>query len=156
MGRGLVARPRRRAGGLRTSRLECRLSAPAALGRSAEVSVANRFRDDRIGRRELAAAGSGIALTGSTLLAASVSAELRAYPKDLLSSRSATFTAASGAGSATAASAPPPASGSRAYAVSGPLAGAERWLENAVGGSRCCWRWCWARATRRCPGTARR
>ncbi|MET8150571.1 sulfite exporter TauE/SafE family protein [Actinoplanes sp. NPDC049668] len=128
------------AGGLRTSRLDCRLSAPAALGRSAEVTVVNSFRDDRIGWRELAAAGSGIALTGSSLPTASVSDELRAYPADLLASpsdvRSATFTAAPGAGSAPAADAPRAASGVRPAGLTGPLAGAERWLEDAVGGRR--------------------
>ena len=144
------------AGGLRTSRLECRLSAPAAIGRSAEVSVTNRFRDDRIGWRELvAAAGSGVRLVGSPLPAVSVSDELRNYPKDLLSSpsdvRSARFTAVpgagsapvaaaapgvSGAGSAPVAAAAPGVSGVRPLGLSGPLAGAERWLDEMVGGQR--------------------
>jgi nickel/cobalt transporter (NicO) family protein len=138
------------AGGLKTSRLECRLSAPATLGRSAKVTVANRFRDDRIGWRELAAAGSGVRLAGSSLPAASVSDELRRYPNDLLASpldvRSATFTATPGAGAAPAAtgspaSSPaatgsPASSGASPLGLTGPLPGAERWLDGVVGGQR--------------------
>ena len=64
----------------------------------AEVSVTNRFRDDRIGWRELVAAGSGVRLDDSPLPVASPSDELRRYPTDLLASpsdvRSATFSAA--------------------------------------------------------------
>jgi ABC-type nickel/cobalt efflux system permease component RcnA len=129
------------AGGLKTSRLECRLSAPARLGRSAKVSVANRFRDDRIGWRELVAAGSGVRLVRSPLPTTSVSDELRHYPNDLLASppdvRSATFTAAPGAGAgATPVRAASASSGASPLGMTGPLAGAERWLENAVGGRR--------------------
>jgi ABC-type nickel/cobalt efflux system permease component RcnA len=128
------------AGGLKTSRLECRLSAPAALGRSAEVSVTNRFRDDRIGWRELVAAGYGVRLAGSPLPTVSVSDELRHYPDDLLASpldvRSATFTAAPGAGDQPAAAASPAPSGASPLGLTGPLAGAERWLDGVVGGQR--------------------
>jgi hypothetical protein len=42
------------AGGLKTSRLDCRLSAPASLAAPARIDAAYRFRDDRIGWRELA------------------------------------------------------------------------------------------------------
>ena len=131
------------AGGLRTSRMECRLSAPAKLDRPAEVSVTNRFRDDRIGWRELVAAGSEVRLIGSTLPTTSLSNELRNYPNDLLASppdvRSATFRVKPGAGSAPASGATPgatPASGVSRMGLSGPLAGAERWLEDAAGGQR--------------------
>jgi nickel/cobalt exporter len=128
------------AGGLKTSRLECRLSAPAPLGRSAEVSVANRFRDDRIGWRELVAAGSGVRLAGSSLPTASLSDELRHYPDDLLASppdvRSAKFTAAPGAGAAPAVATSSASSGAGPLGMTGPLAGAERWLEDVVGGQR--------------------
>jgi nickel/cobalt exporter len=128
------------AGGLKTSRLECRLSAPAALGRSAEVSVTNRFRDDRIGWRELVAAGYGVRLAGSPLPTVSVSDELRHYPDDLLASpldvRSAAFTAAPGAGHQPAAAASPASSGASPLGLTGPLAGAERWLDGVVGGQR--------------------
>jgi ABC-type nickel/cobalt efflux system permease component RcnA len=125
---------------LKTSRLECRLSAPAALGRSAEVSVTNRFRDDRIGWRELVAAGYGVRLAGSPLPTVSVSDELRHYPDDLLASpldvRSAAFTAAPGAGHQPAAAASPASSGASPLGLTGPLAGAERWLDGVVGGQR--------------------
>ena len=128
------------AGGLRTSRLECRLSAPATIGRSAAISVTNRFRDDRIGWRELVAAGSGVRLSGSSLPTTSVSGELRNYPKDLLASpsdvRSARFTAAPGDGSAPVSGSVVAASGVRPLGLTGPLAGAERWLDNVVGGQR--------------------
>jgi nickel/cobalt exporter len=128
------------AGGLKTSRLECRLSAPARLARSAEVSVAYRFRDDRIGWRELVATGSGVRLVGSSLPTASLSDELRHYPNDLLASppdvRSATFTVAPGAGAAPARAVSSASSGASPLGMTGPLAGAERWLEDAVGGRR--------------------
>jgi ABC-type nickel/cobalt efflux system permease component RcnA len=128
------------AGGLKTSRLECRLSAPARLARSAEVSVAYRFRDDRIGWRELVATGSGVRLVGSSLPTASLSDELRHYPNDLLASppdaRSATFTVAPGAGAAPARAVWSASSGASPLGMTGPLAGAERWLEDAVGGRR--------------------
>jgi ABC-type nickel/cobalt efflux system permease component RcnA len=122
------------AAGLRTSRVDCRLSGPADLGRSAQVTVANRFRDDRIGWREMVATGAGVRLSGSALPTATVSDELRRYPDDLLSSppdlRSATFATAPGAdGVPMAAAAPREASGG-----AGLFAGAERRLADLVGG----------------------
>jgi nickel/cobalt exporter len=127
------------AGGLRTSRLQCRLSAPASLDRPAAVSVANRFRDDRIGWRELVASGSGVRLDGSPLPVTSPSDELRRYPDDLLASppdgRSATFTVAPGAGAAPPA-AVSPGSGASSLGLPGPLAGAERRLGELAGGQR--------------------
>ena len=123
------------AGGLRTSRLECRLTGPAALG---AVEAANRFRDDRIGWREMVAnAGPGTALSGSPLPVAGTSDELRKYPSDLLTTppdvRTASFGTAAGTGSPAAA---PPAAGGPGSpsGSSGPLAGAERYLEDLVGG----------------------
>ncbi|HEV7710268.1 MAG TPA: hypothetical protein VGP16_18885, partial [Asanoa sp.] len=131
------------AGGLKTSRLDCSLSAPVALsGGGAAVTVDNGFRGDRIGWRELTAAGVGVRLSGSALPAASVSDELRRYPDDLLSSpldvRTATFTAApdGSAGAAATAGVARSSSGGTPLGLSGPLAGAERWLDNVVGGSR--------------------
>jgi len=128
------------AGGLKTTRLSCALSAPADLSRAAPVTVSYRFRDDRIGWRELVATGAGVRLAGSPLPAATVSDELRRYPDDLLSSppdvRSASFTAAPDAGAVPAAAASSASSGAAPLGLSGPLASAERWLEGAVGGAR--------------------
>src|SRR6185295_17988045 len=73
------------AAGLQTSRLDCTFSAPASLDRAARVQVANGYRSDRIGWREMIATGDGVALD-SPLPTASVSDELRTYPADLLSS----------------------------------------------------------------------
>ncbi|MGA5757456.1 nickel/cobalt transporter [Nonomuraea bangladeshensis] len=85
-------------GGLRTSRLTCRLT--AAVRASGPVEFTDAFEQDRIGWREISAAGDGVRLSGSTVPAASVSDELRAYPEDLLSDpldqRTATFTASAG------------------------------------------------------------
>jgi len=75
------------AAGLATSRLTCRLDAPAQLGSPARVRVDNRYRTDRVGWRELTATGHGVRLPDSPLPAASRSGgDLRAYPEDLLSS----------------------------------------------------------------------
>ncbi|MEV6495667.1 hypothetical protein AB0M20_44685, partial [Actinoplanes sp. NPDC051633] len=95
------------AGGLATTRLECRLTAPVSLRSPSEVEVTNAFRDDRIGWRELVAAGGPwVRLSGSPLPAAGISDELRRYPDDLLSSppdvRSASFMAAPGPGGVAA------------------------------------------------------
>ncbi|MED7926848.1 High-affinity nickel-transporter [Nonomuraea sp. LP-02] len=85
-------------GGLRTSRLTCRLT--AAVRASGPVEFSDAFEQDRIGWREISAAGDGVRLSGSTVPAASVSDELRAYPEDLLSDpldqQTATFTVSAG------------------------------------------------------------
>ncbi|MGW5156737.1 nickel/cobalt transporter [Nonomuraea wenchangensis] len=85
-------------GGLRTSRLTCRLT--AAVLASGPVEFSDAFEQDRIGWREISAAGDGVRLSRSTVPAASVSDELRAYPEDLLSDpldqRTATFTVSAG------------------------------------------------------------
>ncbi|MEV4533389.1 sulfite exporter TauE/SafE family protein [Asanoa sp. NPDC049518] len=128
------------AGGLKTSRLDCALTATASFSSGAAVTVDNGFRADRIGWRELTATGAGVRLDGSTVPAATVSAELRRYPDDLLSSppdvRTAAFSAVSD-GAATAAGATASrSSGAAPLGLSGPLAGAERWLDSVVGGER--------------------
>ena len=88
--------------GLETTRLSCQLTAPAKLAGAATVRVANRFRADRIGWREMTATGTGVHLPGSPLPSRTVSAGLRSYPLDLLSSplnvRSAQLKVAPGAG----------------------------------------------------------
>ncbi|MER7361398.1 nickel/cobalt transporter [Nonomuraea wenchangensis] len=85
-------------GGLRTSRLTCRLT--AAVVASGPVEFTDAFEQDRIGWREISAAGDGVRLSGSTVPAASVSDQLRAYPEGLLSDpldqRTATFTVSAG------------------------------------------------------------
>ncbi len=72
--------------GLSTSRLECALRAPAALAAPTTVDIANRYRADRVGWRELTALGHGVAIVDSPLPVHSISGGLTAYPKDLLSS----------------------------------------------------------------------
>ena len=92
------------AGGLDVSRLGCALVAPALLNGPATVLVSNVFLPDRVGWREMTAAGQGLRLLESTLPARSVSDELRSYPQDLLSSvpdvRSATLRVEPGSGGA--------------------------------------------------------
>jgi nickel/cobalt exporter len=98
-------------GGLQTSRLTCGLSAPAALGAQASLTVANHFRTDRVGWKELTAVGAGVKLVDSSLPTTSVSDELRNYPADLLSSalnvQSANLRVAPGTGGGAAALAAP-------------------------------------------------
>ncbi|WP_238016204.1 hypothetical protein KZZ52_40740 [Dactylosporangium sp. AC04546] len=73
--------------GLRTSRLECSLSAAFdfAAGEST-VDVTSGYRGDRVGWRELTAVASGVHLVDSPLPTSSLSDGLRSYPDDLLSS----------------------------------------------------------------------
>ncbi|MEU5696630.1 High-affinity nickel-transporter [Actinosynnema sp. NPDC020468] len=66
--------------GLPTTRLTCALEVPASGGR---IVVRDSYRPDRIGWREMTAAGAGVTITSSAPTA-SVSGELRAYPDDLL------------------------------------------------------------------------
>ena len=77
----------RGAGGLRTTRLEVVLAGPVLHGRSASVSYHDNNYAGRIGWKEITARGErGAAITTSTAPEKSTSAELRAYPKDLLQS----------------------------------------------------------------------
>jgi ABC-type nickel/cobalt efflux system permease component RcnA len=82
-------------GGLDVSRLTCALSAAGRLTDGATVSVENAYLAGRIGWREMAAVGDGVALVDSPLPTASVTDELRAYPTDPLAApldvRSATL-----------------------------------------------------------------
>ncbi|MGW8571273.1 nickel/cobalt transporter [Streptomyces niveus] len=81
--------------GLRTSRLNCSLTAPADLRRPADVTVRTAYDSRRIGWQEITARGGGVTLTASDVPAASPTDELRRYPTDPLASpldqRSATL-----------------------------------------------------------------
>ena len=72
------------------------------LDRPATVEVVDGYLADRIGWREISAAGDGVRLLESTVPAASVTEELRAYPDDLLTEpldvRSATLRVEPGSG----------------------------------------------------------
>ncbi len=53
------------AAGLTTSRFDCRLTAAAPLSTPSTVDIANRYRADRVGWRELTAVGHGVRLVDS-------------------------------------------------------------------------------------------
>ena len=95
------------AAGLRTARLSCALRAPADLTSSSQVEFVDGFAADRIGWHEITAVGNGTHLDRSPVPAASISAELRRYPNDLLSSpldvRRATLSVLPGDGRSTTA-----------------------------------------------------
>ncbi|OLB65940.1 MAG: hypothetical protein AUI10_04600 [Actinobacteria bacterium 13_2_20CM_2_72_6] len=122
-------------GGLDTSRLECTLRAAARLGSPATVTVANHYRVDRVGWRELSASGAGVRLVDSPLPARSVTDELRAYPADLLSSAldqtKATLRVEPGAGVAAVPAAAQPRGGDFLSRVT---ASAERRFQLLAGG----------------------
>ncbi|WP_434445869.1 nickel/cobalt transporter [Lentzea sp. E54] len=86
-----------------TTRLVCEFTAKVDLDRPARLEFRDESNADRVGWREITAAGTGIRLTDSPVPTESISDELRTYPEDLLSSpmdvRSATFTASPGSGS---------------------------------------------------------
>jgi nickel/cobalt exporter len=125
-------------GGLSTSRLDCLLSAPAPLDVTAELRVDNGYRVDRVGWRELSASGAGVIVAGSTVPAASVSGQLRAYPADLLSSaldvRTATIRLGGAGGAGVVAGAAD--IGGPGVFEAGPewLASAQSRVESALGG----------------------
>ncbi len=72
--------------GLQVSRLECTMSTPARLAEPGTLSFKDNFLGDRLGWREITATGDGVRLIDSPVPNRSVSAELRSYPDDLLSS----------------------------------------------------------------------
>jgi len=120
--------------GLHTSRISCAFDAAADLKRSAMVDLGNEYRADRIGWREITAAGHGVHIVNSPVPARSVSDSLRSYPADLLGSpldqRSARLQVEPGDG---------PSAGatihlSRGDPVSRWVAEADRTLERLVGG----------------------
>ncbi|MCF2529218.1 nickel transporter [Yinghuangia soli] len=83
---GVRAEQQPGSGGLPTTRVECRLSAAAALDRPARLAVSSHHLADRVGWREFTAVGEGVALPLDAAPRASTSGELRNYPTDLLSS----------------------------------------------------------------------
>ena len=72
--------------GLHTSRISCAFDAAADLARAATVDLINGYRADRIGWREITAAGHGVHIVNPSVPARSVSDSLRLYPTDLLGS----------------------------------------------------------------------
>jgi nickel/cobalt transporter (NicO) family protein len=72
--------------GLRTSWTSCALGAATHLTRPAVVDLADRYQADRVGWREITAAGHGVHLVHPPVPARSVSHSLRSYPADLLGS----------------------------------------------------------------------
>ncbi|WP_422770401.1 hypothetical protein ACN28C_27435 [Plantactinospora sp. WMMC1484] len=127
--------------GLPTSRLRCGLAAGIVLGSATTVEIVNRFRVDRVGWRELTAAGHGVRIVDSPLPARDLSGGLRAYPEDLLSSppdvRSARLRVepgTGGGGTVTGAARPgAPTIASGASQGAGWTAGAERRLRDLAG-----------------------
>lgn len=74
-------------GGLSTLRLECALTAATGpLGSPSILTFRNGNYADRVGWREITAAGDGTTVTASDVPATSVSARLTSYPRDLLRS----------------------------------------------------------------------
>src|SRR5690242_443631 len=72
--------------GLHTSRISCTFDAAADLTRSVIVDLVNGYRADRIGWREITAAGHDVHIVDPPVPARSVSDWLRSYPADLLGS----------------------------------------------------------------------
>ena len=73
--------------GLRTTRLELVLAATLPHRRDVKLDYGDRTFSDRIGWKEIVARGEdGARVLGSSVPTKSISAELRAYPKDLLQS----------------------------------------------------------------------
>ncbi|MFD9727629.1 nickel transporter [Streptomyces sp. NPDC059072] len=70
--------------GLKTNRLTCALSAPAALQHGGDVSVRTAYDTTRIGWHEITVKGVGLRITGTELPATSPTGELRSYPPDPL------------------------------------------------------------------------
>ena len=109
--RTVAARTRPGQAGLPTLRLECTMTAPLA---DQPGGVAVTFRDpgaaDHVGWHEITAAGDRMTISRASVPAASRSARLTVYPKDMLSSpldqRSASFTVTPGGPALAAPGAP--------------------------------------------------
>jgi nickel/cobalt transporter (NicO) family protein len=74
------------AAGLQVARLQCELAAPAALAGRSRVRLADTFRTDRVGWREITAVGRGVRLDDPPVPSRSVTDALRRYPADPLAS----------------------------------------------------------------------
>jgi len=120
--------------GLHTSRISCAFDAAADLTRRAVVDVVNGYRADRIGWREITAAGHGVHIVNPPVPARSVSGSLRSYPTGLLGSpldqRSARLQVEPGDGPSAGAA----IHVNRGDPVSRWVAEADRTLERLVGG----------------------
>jgi nickel/cobalt exporter len=120
-------------GGLDTSRLACAFGSAAKLGGTVEVLVDNTYRVDRVGWREITAAGNGVRLSGSSVPVESVTGRLSAYPQDLLTSALDVRTATLRVGGEGT----PGVDAGQSLAApggSGLLAAAQQRVEDAVGG----------------------
>jgi ABC-type nickel/cobalt efflux system permease component RcnA len=130
---GLQYRPG--SAGLRTTRITCALAADADLSAPSTVDIADRYQADRIGWRELTAAGHGVHPVDPPIPARSASDGLRSYPADLLGSpldqRSARLRVEPGDGPAAVGPAP---GTNRGDPLSRWIAGADKTLEGLVGG----------------------
>ncbi|MGW8888933.1 nickel/cobalt transporter [Streptomyces sp. NPDC055749] len=93
--------------GLKTSRLQCGLTAEADLRRPTDIEVRTAYDSRRVGWREVTARAVGIALTGSDVPTSSTTDQLRRYPDDPLSApldqRTASLRVEAGPGSAASA-----------------------------------------------------
>ena len=120
--------------GLHTSRISCAFASAASLTRSAVVDVVDGYQADRVGWREITAAGHGVHIAHSPVPARSVSNSLRSYPTDLLGSplneRSARLHVEPGGGHGAGAT----VHLNRGDPVSRFVAAADRKLEGLVGG----------------------
>lgn len=129
---GLEYRPG--SAGLHTSRISCAFDAAADLARATIVDLVNGYRADRIGWREITAAGHGVHIVNPPVPARSVSDSLRSYPTDLLGSpldqRSARLQVEPGGEASAGAT----VHLSRGDPVSRWVAEADRALERLVGG----------------------
>ena len=81
---GFASRPG--SAGLHTSRVSCAFKAAADLTRPATADLVNGYRADRIGWREITAAGHGVHIVHPPVPVRSVTNSLRSYPADLLGS----------------------------------------------------------------------
>src|SRR5439155_1028124 len=120
--------------GLHTSRVSCAFKAAADLTRPTTADLVNGYRADRIGWREMTAAGHGVHIVHPPVPVGSVTNSLRSYPAGLLGSpldqRSARLQVEPGDG---------PSAGATIHVsvgdpVSRWVAQADRALERLVGG----------------------